>query len=329
MRLPFNRAERRTALIAVALVVAWLAGPRSQQPAPSRGQPGTGWTEEQLRQAIAPVRAGRRLTPKSWPGNARLAACLSFDVDNETWSLTRGDTAPVPLSAGEFGALSGLERVLELLDRHNLPASFFVPAVSSMLHPDMLPQILKPGRHEVALHGWIHESVLELNDLSHEERLLKQAVEYLTKATGKKPVGYRAPSWVFSRHTLDLLRSIGVLYDSSLMARDEPYELLANGQPTGLVELPVDWVLDDAPFFGRTGALPSPEVVFQVYRDEFDRAYQEGTLFLLTMHPQVIGRRSTMVHLEKLVAYMKSKPGVWFATAEQIARYVKQSAKTN
>ena len=104
--------------------------------------------------------------------------------------------------------------------------------------------------------------------------------------------------------------------------------LVASDQPTGIVELPVDWALDDFPYFGRSGALPSPELIFKVYRDEFDVAYQEGTMFMLTLHPHIVGRRSRISQLDKLIDYMKSNPGVWFATAEQIAEYVKEAAKT-
>ena len=76
------------------------------------------------------MRAGRKLTPAHWPDGARVAACVSFDVDNETPSLSRADFAPSSLSAGEFGALTGLERVLKLLDRHGIPASFYIPAAA-------------------------------------------------------------------------------------------------------------------------------------------------------------------------------------------------------
>ena len=295
------------------------------QQAPA-GQPGTTWTEAQIREAVAPVRAGRKLTPRAWPNNAKVAVCLSFDVDNE--QLARGETLPVPMSAGQYGATTGLPRVLKLLDRHNVPASFYIPAASLVVQPSMAQDILKAGRHEIGVHGWIHENLPTLDDAVEEERLLTQAIEYLTKATGKRPVGYRAPSWAFSRHTLSLIRKAGFLYDSSMMAMDEPYELVANGQPTGLIELPVEWILDDAPYFGRAGALPSPEQIFNVYRDEFDGAYEDGTMFMLTMHPHVIGHRSRAVHLDRLIEYMKSKPGVWFATAEQIATYIRQQAKS-
>ncbi len=111
------------------------------------------------------------------------------------------------------------------------------------------------------------------------------------------------------------------------MAMDEPYELLSNGQPTGMVELPVDWILDDYPYFVSSGSLPSPELIFKVYQDEFDGAYREGTMFMLTLHPMVSGHRSRIVYLDKLIAYMKSKPGVWFATGQQIADYVRQNMK--
>src|ERR1700682_6391842 len=202
----------------------------AQQP-----QPGVKWTEDQLRQAVAPVRVGRKLTPKSWPGNARVAVCLSFDVDNESYLLARGETSPTTLSAGDFGAQTGLPRILALLDRYQIPASFFIPAVSAILHPEMIPAILKSGRHEIGVHGWIHEYLPALADAAEEERLLNQAIEYLTKATGKRPVGYRAPGWSFSPHTIGLLRKSGFLYDSSLSAMDEPYELGSNGETTGIV----------------------------------------------------------------------------------------------
>jgi peptidoglycan/xylan/chitin deacetylase (PgdA/CDA1 family) len=316
---------RGAAALAGLLCVSLWPVPTFTQQAPT-AQPGTTWTEAQIREALAPVRAGRKLTPRVWPNNAKVAVCLSFDVDNE--QLARGETLPVPMSAGQYGATTGLPRVLKILDRHNVPASFYIPAASLVVQPSMAADILKPGRHEIGVHGWIHENLPNLDDAAEEERLLTQAIEYLTKATGKRPVGYRAPSWAFSRHTLGLIRKAGFLYDSSMMAMDEPYELVSNGQPTGLIELPVEWILDDAPYFGRTGALPSPEQIFKVYRDEFDLAYEEGTMFMLTMHPHVIGHRSRAVHLDRLIEYMKTKPGVWFATAEQIATYVQQQSKS-
>ena len=311
-------------------VVAFTVGPivAGQQPqAPSVPPLDIDSTPEQIQKAVGAVRAGRKLTPKSWPNGARVAVNIGFDVDNEL--LARTNPLPAPLSQGEYGAVEALPRLLRILDKHQIPASFYIPAVSAMLHPEMVPAIMKSGRHEIGVHGWIHENLPTLKDAALEERLLTQSIEYLTKVTGKRPVGFRAPSWAFSPHTLGLIRKAGFLYDSSLMAMDEPYEIVADGQPTGLIELPIEWILDDFPYFSgnASGSLPSPQLVFDIYKQEFDVAYEERTMLVLTTHPHVIGHRSRAAQLDQLIAYMKSKPGVWFATAEQIARAVQQPSK--
>jgi peptidoglycan/xylan/chitin deacetylase (PgdA/CDA1 family) len=219
-----------------------------------------------------------------------------------------------------------------MLDRQQVPATFFIPAVSAMLHPDMIPAILKSKRHEIGVHGWIHENNPSVNSAEHEQQLLQRAIDYLTKAIGKRPVGYRAPSWAFSLYTLDQIRKAGFIYDSSMMAMDEPYELVAHGQPvTGMIELPIEWIMDDFPYYSATanGSLPAPDAVVSIYKDEFDVAYQERTMIVLTTHPHISGHRSRLLHLEKLIAYMKSKPGVWFATLEQITNAVNAAKPRN
>ena len=306
--------SRRSPLLLVASLA--LASACESEPFPQ-------WSREAVEGAVAPARAGRKLTPAAWPNGARVAVCLTFDVDNETLTLTGGSRDPVALSGGEYGAVQGLPRILALLDKHDVPATFFVPVVSAMLHPDMLGEIDKRARHEIGVHGWFHESYRAINDRAEEKRLINESIAYLSEALGRPPVGFRAPSWTFSRHTPSLIREAGFLYDSSLMARDEPYEIVSDGEPTGVVELPVAWVLDDHPYLSRSGTLPSPRHVFRVYRDEFDGAYAERTLFVLTMHPHVIGHRSGITQLHRFITYMKAKPGVWFATGAQVANYVK------
>jgi peptidoglycan/xylan/chitin deacetylase (PgdA/CDA1 family) len=313
--------------IAFSIVLVCCAMAAAQQGETRRQQPGITWSEEQLRQAVAPARVGKKLTPRSWPGGAKVAVCLSFDVDNESYLLAAGETSPNTLSAGDYGAHSGLPRILRILNKHQVPASFFIPAVSAMLHPEMIPAIVKNPKNEIGVHGWIHEYLPALPSAEEEERLMDQAIDYLTKASGKKPVGYRAPAWMFSKNTIGLLQKKGFFYDSSLMAMDEPYELLSNDKPTGMVELSIDWTLTETPYLGRDGTMPSPDHLFQLSKEEFDGAYQEGTMFILTLHPHVVGHRAPAQQLDQLIGYMKSKPGVWFATAEQIARYVKEQAK--
>ncbi len=290
-------------------------------------QPGTKLTLDQLKAQIH-VTAGKRLRPQVWPNGARVAVALSFDVDNVSAALARGELAPVALTRGEYGAVDGLPRVLRLLEKHQIPASFFIPAVSDLLHPKMIQDIMASGKHEIAIHGWIHENLLALNNQEEEQRLLNQAIDHLTKVVGKRPVGYRAPSWAFSPYTMAQVAKAGFLYDSSLMASDDAYEVMLDGKSTGVVELPIEWILDDFPVLNvPTGTMPSPDLVNQAFQSEFDMAYAEGGLFVLTMHPHVTGHRSRIAGLERLILHMKSRPGVWFATHEQIARYVKDKGR--
>jgi peptidoglycan/xylan/chitin deacetylase (PgdA/CDA1 family) len=287
------------------------------------------WSEARWRQAVNKVRAGRSLAPTTWPAGSQMAVALSFDVDQETTSLRDGRTSPALLAQGEYGSRAGLPRILKLLERYAIPASFYIPAVSALLHPDDVRRIAQAG-HEVGLHGWIHERNSNLAE-ADERELTHRAAAVLEQLVGKLPVGLRTASWDFSEATLKIIRDMRLLYDSSLMGDDEPYELMEDGEPTGLVELPVEWIKDDYPYFGMdrlstVRPYTAPSLVGEVWRREFDGAYVEGGLFLLTMHPHIIGHRSRMSVLEELIQHMRSRAGVWFATHEDIARYVKAQA---
>ena len=285
------------------------------------------WSDEYVYEQVNHVRAGRYLNPESWPGWAKVAVLLSYDVDNETvMGLRNGEISVGPLSQGQYGHRVALPRIVKLMDDEGIPATFFFPAWSLKIAPEQADLINGSGQHEIAVHGWIHELNTAL-DGATEERLLMQATDEIEAITGKRPVGYRAPSWNHSPNTLSIVRKMGFLYESSLMHDDRPYELVQDGEATGLVELPVEWILDDAPLFNPRGnSYMNPRDVMQVWIDEFDKAYEEGTMFLLTMHPHVSCHRSRIVALEGLIEHMKTKPGVWFATHEEAARYVRRQA---
>jgi peptidoglycan/xylan/chitin deacetylase (PgdA/CDA1 family) len=287
------------------------------------------WPEAEWRRRVDQVRAGRSLKPAAWPGGARCAVALSFDSDHETNELRDGGESIGRMSQGEYGSRVGVPRILSLLARHGVPASFFVPAVAALLHPKEQEEVIAAG-HEIGLHGWIHE-VNSTLPAAAERELHLRASETLTRITGRRPVGMRTPSWDFSPATLAIERELGLLYDSSLMADDEPYELLHAGEPTGIVELPVEWIRDDAVYFNmnRFAALrpyTPPPAVLDIFRREFDRAWAERGLFLLTMHPHVIGYRSRLFILEELIEHMVRTGGAWFATHEQLARHVAAAA---
>lgn len=283
------------------------------------------WDEATWRARVDQVRAGRPLQPARWQGGARCAVALSFDSDHETNELRDGGHSIGRLSQGQYGNRQGVPRILRALARHAAPATFFVPAVSALLYPDEQRSLVAAG-HEIGIHGWIHE----LNSLlpyATERDLMFRAADTLEQITGVRPVGMRTPSWDFSPSTLRIQRELGLLYDSSLMADDDAYELLENGEATGIVELPVEWIRDDAVYFNMnrmTAARPytPPADVFDIFVREFDRAYEEGGLYLLTMHPHVIGYRSRIWILEQLLAHIRQRPDVWVATHADIARYL-------
>ena len=281
------------------------------------------WSWERIESTATRVRAGKDLTPPQWPDGRRVAVALSFDLDNESVALRDGETSPALMAQGEYGSRAGLPRVLALLRTHEIPATFFVPAVVAKLYPDSMKAIVAAG-HEVALHGWIHERNSELAQ-EDERALMQQSMATLEQITGRRPVGIRTPSWDLSPHTIGLVAEMGLLYDSSLMADDRPYELVHVGERTGIVELPVEWILDDYPYFGMSRTQPirphiAPTDVLEIWLAEFDGAHAERTLFVLTMHPHIIGHRSRIFVLQALIEHMKSQPDVWFATHEHVAR---------
>ncbi|GAB4337969.1 MAG: polysaccharide deacetylase [Dehalococcoidia bacterium] len=291
-------------------------GAREQQP--------WEWPEETWRAIVGKVRAGRSLKPPAWKGGARVAVALSFDSDHELLTLRDNDRSPGRLSQGEYGSRRGVPRILDVLQRHGVPATFFVPAVAALLYPEEQRRVVAEG-HEVALHGWIHERNSVLAP-AVERDLMMRAADVLADVTGVRPVGMRTPSWDFSPSTLAIAREMGLLYDSSLMADDDPYELVEDGKPTGIVELPPEWIRDDYPYFGMDrfgGVRPhtAPSAVLEIFKAEFDGAYQEGGLMVLTMHPHIMGHRSRVRVLESLIAYMKGHAGVWFARHDEVARY--------
>lgn len=285
-------------------------------------------TEDEWTEIVGRVRAGRKLRPARWPGRSRFAVALSFDCDHEVGSLAGGSFAPGRLAWGERGRRLGVPRILQVLRRHDVRATFFVPAVASLMDRQETQRIVADG-HEVGLHGWIHANNSQL-DRDTERELMLRAREVLETVSGRPVVGHRSPNFDMSANTIELVAELGLEYDSSMMADDSCYELLLEGQPSGLVEVPVEWVRDDAVYlsFNRAGARPwlAPSDVFDVFRDELEAAAAEGDVFQLLMHPHVIGHRSRIWILERLIEHAKALGGAWFGTHAQVARWAREHA---
>ncbi|MGH7004570.1 MAG: polysaccharide deacetylase family protein [Alphaproteobacteria bacterium] len=287
------------------------------------------WSEEVWRGIVGQVSAGRSLKPAQWKDGARCAVAMSFDCDHETTDLSEGGHSIGRLSQGEFGSRKGILRIHALLERYAVPATFFVPAVTALLHPEEQRCAVANG-HEVGLHGWIHELNTKVPP-ADERDLYLRAADVLERVTGIRPAGMRTPSWDFSSETLSIEKELGLVYDSSLMADDDPYELLQAGRPSGIVELPVEWIRDDAVYLNmnRSPAI-RPQMplaaVLDIFKREFDGAYAEGGVFQLTMHPHIIGHRSRITTLDELLDYIRQHQGVWFATHAEIASFASSHA---
>lgn len=275
--------------------------------------------------AIGHVRAGRRLAPKSWPGGARFAVALSFDCDHESFEIGAGGRAVGRLGWGEYGRRVGVPRILDRLARHDVPATFFVPALSAMIDPDEARRIIGHG-HEIGVHGWMHENN-SLLDEATERDLMQRARDLLHDVTGREPVGFRSAHWDLSAHTIAIAADMGFAYDSSMMADDDCYELVVEGRATGMVELPVEWLRDDAVYlmFNRQPATRpwmAPDDVFAIFRRELGAAADEGGVFQLVCHPFVIGYRSRIWMIDALIDHARTLGGAWFGTHAEVAQWV-------
>lgn len=283
-------------------------------------------SEAEYRQRIDRVRAGRRLAPKAWPDDCDFAVALSFDCDHETFELGLGRSTVGRLSWGEYGRRVGVPRILDVLERHGVSGSFFMPAVCAKIDPEESRRIIAAG-HEIGMHGWIHENN-SLLDATTERELMLRARDTLESLTGEAPRGFRSANWDLSESTIEIVAEMGLEYDSSLMADDDCYELLLDGKPTGVVEIPVEWLRDDAVYllFNRQPATRpwlTPQEVYETFRLELAGAAREGGLFQLVMHPFVIGYRSRLWIMEQLIEDAKALGRPYFASHIDIARWVR------
>lgn len=259
-----------------------------------------------------------------WPPGMRFAVALTFDVDAEEIWLSEDPAnaeRPATVSQGTFGAEVALPAVCDLLARHGVLATFFVPGLVAEAHPGRVRAVVEGG-HELACHGHTHRepSALSPEEQAEEFRLAREVLDRF----GVPVLGYRAPGWSLGPRTLELAAAAGFGYSSNLMDDVRPS---VRGD-TGLVELPVHWVLDDAPHLWFDAAswdktIRSAAEVRAIWEEELLGIRDVGGLAVLTMHPQLIGRPGRLRMLDALVGWLLELGDAWVATCAEIAERVR------
>jgi peptidoglycan/xylan/chitin deacetylase (PgdA/CDA1 family) len=268
----------------------------------------------------------------------KMPVLLTFDVDGECIWLCRDPenvNRPVTLSLGQYGIEEGVPRILRMLEKYELFATFFVPGYIADKYPEVV-RAIDVRNHEIGNHSWTHTYPDKMESAMVEEQEYVATSDLLEKLTGKRPKGYRSPAWEFSAYTIDILERMGdIEYSSNMMNRDRVSYLKVNGKESPLVEIPIHWVLDDAAFWLYSVRIPGKaiqplEAVESFWKAEFSALYEEFEMelaekgdsdicFVLTCHPQVIGRPARMKVLESVIKHILRHEKVQFMTAGDVA----------
>ena len=266
--------------------------------------------------------------PPTWPGGARCAVAISFDVDSDSLiHVTRPDDSYRLVNAISWLRYDqvAIPNIVEMFRRFQLHQTFFFPAWCMEQYPELVHAAQDDG-HEIGLHGYLHEWPNRLS-LEAEKALLEQSLGAFEKVTGTRPKGWRSPWGASSENTADLLAEQGFVYDSSLMGDDLPYVL--ETKKGDLIEMPIDWTMDDWPQYVNVGdmdfmmPIKAPDDAMKVFLAEFDAAWEASGMWIANWHPFVSGRPSRLRQFARAIEYIQTKGSVWFATLSEIAEHVR------
>lgn len=228
---------------------------------------------------------------------------------------------PILMSQGAYGWKVGTGRVLDLLDRYGIKATFFVPGLIIDQREGLMEEILKRG-HELAHHSYSHTWILNLSPEEEREEMEK-GFQSIKRVSGRAPRGWRSPAAEISPVTMPMLVEYGFDYSSNFFDDNSPYLHTVAGKETKIVELPFRWVLDDAPFFQYSIVLPgrtmqAPSAVLEAWKGEFDVLYAEDRMMMVGMHPEMIGQPSRIKALEGLIEHALKHPNVWIGRCDEM-----------
>jgi len=271
------------------------------------------------------------MNPIQWPGGAKCAAMITVNLDAEYFWLSLDPSChnrPKTLSMGQYGMTRGLDRLLDVLERYGIQATFFVPGKVAELYSDDMKKILEKG-HEIGVHGYAHENFGLLSEAEQQETMEK-SVQAVAEVCGEAPIGFRAPEGELTLKTLEFAYRCGIRYSSTLSNDDRPYWLPVNDQGDALLEIPIQWALYDLPYFAFNyrpafpagqGRVANYSQVLDNWKDEFTGHYDRGLCYVLQLDPQTIGTPGRIHLVEELLDHIRGLGDTWFATGRQMLEF--------
>lgn len=267
----------------------------------------------------------------TWPAPHTCAVVITVDYND-----THGILTQVPAIAGRekslsvwrYGTTRGAQRLLEIFARHDLRSTWCVPGIVAEENPEVVMAVHAAG-HELASAGYRHE---DFSALSREQQRASvvRGCEVLEALTGQRPKGFRAPAGSYAQGLADDLRTAGLRWSSSWSGDDLPYVHPAGAVDAPLVELPLHVELEDEPYFAfnLAPAVPASQARIASYADvlinwqrDFAGFQRFGLCYVMRLHPEILGTVGRSGLLDEWLTWLKVQPGVWFATAAEVAAW--------
>ena len=274
-----------------------------------------------------------RRIPIKWPNEARIA--VSLFVSWETWpddlgtpnSHQRSNRGALPANAifkkdmgvvmdRQYGEKAGIWRLLDLFDRENVRATFFLNGRTVEENPDASREIVASG-HEIAAQPYIHEYSITL-DKEGERSIISRSIEAFENVLGVRPVGYLSPGVRPTPHTTEIIGDEGFIWSSDCIDDDLPYYATSKGR--SIVMMPKDFHPNDYTTYDVVSR--SPRDLLGLMQDQFDYLYGEGAsspkMMSLSLHPFLAGRPYRTKIFQDFIRHARSHSNVWFARGVDI-----------
>ena len=264
--------------------------------------------------------------PLFWPGNARLAVMVCPNVlyyelmpPADPWINPWARMTPDVMMYGrqEFGSRVGFWRLLDILDKHNIPCTAVLNVAALAKFPDICKALVE-RKWDLLGHGMYNTRFICGLSEAEERAYYLEMLRITRDLTGIEMKGMGGPGpQAATENTPDLLAETGFLYYADLFHDDQPFPIRVKSGK--LISMPYSVEVNDVPILSTAY---EADAYLEIVRRQFDRLYAEGgRVMCITVHPAVIGQAQRARYVDLALQYVKSFPDVWFATGAQIAEH--------